>query len=67
MLGPLLFLIYINDLPAGINSEVTLFADDCRSIDYSSDVEVLLNKVVSWLILKYIKANQLASSDPEHR
>ena len=28
VLGPVLFLLYINDLPAGISSEVRLFSDD---------------------------------------
>ena len=29
VLGPLMFLLYINDIAAGISSLLRLFADDC--------------------------------------
>ena len=41
VLGPLLFLLYLNDLPDNIQSEMRLFADDCvvyREIKSAEDI-----------------------------
>ena len=54
VLGPLLFLIYINDIVLGIDSEIRLFADDCivyREIRNSCDSASLqsdINKLHKW-------------------
>ncbi len=54
VLGPLLFLTYINDLPAAVKSNVRLFADDCviyRHIKSNQDTAMLqddLDSLARW-------------------
>ena len=40
VLGPVLFLLHINDLPTGISSEVRLFADDTVCSDKSAALTI---------------------------
>ena len=45
VLGPLLFLLYINDLPLNIHSaNLVMFADDINVLIIDNNVGVLLNK-----------------------
>ena len=54
VLGPLLFLTYISDLPNNIHSSIRLFADDCvlyREIKNENDSQELqkdLNSLMKW-------------------
>ena len=54
VLGPLLFLTFINDIPSGITSNLRLFADDCllyrsiSSIDDSTRLQQDLNLLHQW-------------------
>ena len=51
VLGPLLFLIYINDITQGLSSICHFYADDCilyRRIDSFTDVRALQNDLEQW-------------------
>ena len=53
-MGPLFFLLFINDISANVSSSIRLFADDCliyRNIRSTQDADLLqedLDKVVNW-------------------
>ena len=54
VLGPFLFIIYVNDMPNVVSSDLYMFADDTklyRTITSESDCNILqqhLNNVINW-------------------
>ena len=44
VLGPLLFLLYINDLPDNLSTSVRLFADDC--ILYNNNIILFISYII---------------------
>ena len=63
VLGPLMFLLYINDITKSITSPLRLFADDCllyRVINLQSDVTILqqdLDKLSEWVQIWQLRFN----------
>ena len=63
VLGPLLFLLYINDIASGVSSSIRLFADDCilyRTIKCEADSIILqrdLDLLSQWTVLWQMKFN----------
>jgi len=63
VLGPLLFLAYVNGIWRSIESDIRLFADDCiiyRKITDSSDIDKLqtgLNRLGEWAVRNEMKIN----------
>ena len=62
VLGPILFLIYINDLPDGIKSICKIFADDtslfskvkdknCSTVELNNDLKIISNWAFHWKML----------------
>ena len=68
ILGPLLFLVYINDIVNDIESQINLFADDtslCIVVDSPDDAAMLLqrdvDKISIWANTWLVKFNPLKS------
>jgi len=63
VLGPLLVLVYVNDIWRYIDSSIRLFADNCiiyRKIKNTNDIEYLqndLNTLGEWAVENWIKMN----------
>ena len=69
-LGPILFLIYINDIVKDIESEILLFADDCSLLAIGNDpnetAEILnrdLIKISNWANVWKVKFNASKTKD----
>jgi len=63
ILGPLLFLVYINDIDTQLNSHVKLFADDCaiyNQVSCKADTSSLqsdLNSLYTWCVKWQLNLN----------
>ena len=69
-LGPLLFIIYINDIVEGIESDILIFADDCSLLASGKDpcetVEQInrdLDRISSWANTWKVTFNSKKSKD----
>ena len=59
VLGPLLFLLYVNDLPYRISAKVTMFADDTNVLENFSQSDQLSLKNSLHTIDEWMKYNRL--------
>lgn len=64
MLGPILFLIFINDLPQNINSKLILFADDTtlltterNAANLNKSAELTIKEMYNWFNTNGLKFN----------
>jgi len=49
VLGPIMFLLYINDIITDIDSPLRIFADDYRIINTPEDTTILQKDLTTWI------------------
>ena len=55
ILGPLLFLIYVNDMPESISSHVFLFADNTKLIRTISNWQTMYNFKLTYISFRDVE------------
>ena len=76
VLGPLLFLLFINDLPASVKNEIRIFADDVKMVvdpsqnqDVQNDLDALCHWESIWLLkfnLEKCKLLHIGKNNPRN-
>ena len=69
ILGPLCFLLFINDLPLAVDAYTVLFADDAAFVITSSSLEQLYSKIKKLItdITNYLQKNRLVPNSSKSK
>ena len=62
IMGPLLYIIYMNDLPENLESDTILFADDTTIFGHNTNIDILFNEMTAELVtlIDWFQANKLS-------
>ena len=70
VLGPILFTLYVNDMPSAISLEPRLFADDTNLFNFGNNLTAMINntnieleKLDSWLRANKLMVNTISKTN----